>query len=199
MKRLSLYLFLILFTLQAPSLADDIRDFQIEGVSLYDSLLTHFTEQEIKNNKRDVRWTDNIFSKIEFHRLSSFKTYDIVQFFYKTNDDQFKIYGIYGIIDINDFNKCIKQMNIIKTELRELFENQDILREDNIVKEKLYYDKSGKSIYSQYTIDFKSGHGGQVACEDISEELIKEIPGYRDLLRVGIESKEFIKYLYSQN
>jgi hypothetical protein len=34
MKRLSLYLFLLLFTLQTPSLADDIRDFQIEGMSV---------------------------------------------------------------------------------------------------------------------------------------------------------------------
>ena len=102
-----LAILILIFTFQTPSLADDIRDFQIEGVSLYDSLLTHFTEQEIKNNKRDVRWTDNIFSKIEFYRLSSFQTYDIVQFFYKTNDDQFKIYAIYGLIDINDFNKLI--------------------------------------------------------------------------------------------
>ena len=34
MKRLSLYLFLILFTFQTPSQADDIRDFQIEGMSV---------------------------------------------------------------------------------------------------------------------------------------------------------------------
>jgi len=34
MKRLSLYLFLILFTLQTPSWADDIGDFQIEGMSV---------------------------------------------------------------------------------------------------------------------------------------------------------------------
>ena len=53
MKRLSLYLFLILFTLQAPSLADDISDFQIEGMSIGDSALDYFSEQEIKNSKVD--------------------------------------------------------------------------------------------------------------------------------------------------
>ena len=51
MKRLSLYLFLILFTLQTPSWADDIRDFQIEGMSIGDSLLDYFSEKEIKKNK----------------------------------------------------------------------------------------------------------------------------------------------------
>ena len=47
MKRLSLYLFLILFTLQTPSQADDIRDFQIEGMSIGDSLLDYMSEDEI--------------------------------------------------------------------------------------------------------------------------------------------------------
>ena len=54
MKKFLAILILIL-ALQASSYAaEDMRDFQIEGVSLYDSLLTHFTEQEIKNNKRGV-------------------------------------------------------------------------------------------------------------------------------------------------
>ena len=62
MKRLSLYLFLILFTLQTPSQADDIRDFQIEGMSIGDSALDYFTKDEIveelseffKNNARKI-------------------------------------------------------------------------------------------------------------------------------------------------
>ena len=33
-----------------PSRADDIRDFQIEGMSLGDSLLDYFSESEINNN-----------------------------------------------------------------------------------------------------------------------------------------------------
>ena len=54
MKRLSLYLFLILFTLQTPSQADDIRDFQIEGMSIGDSLLDYFSEGEIKKAKEKM-------------------------------------------------------------------------------------------------------------------------------------------------
>ena len=53
MKRLSLYLFLILFTLQTPSQADDIRDFQIEGMSIGDSLLDYFSEEEINKYKKN--------------------------------------------------------------------------------------------------------------------------------------------------
>ena len=63
MKRLSLYLFLILFTLQTPSQADDIRDFQIEGMSIGDSLLDFYSEDKIVKElseifKDDVKKTD---------------------------------------------------------------------------------------------------------------------------------------------
>ena len=52
MKKLCIYLFLVLFSLQTPSLADDIRDFQIEGVSLGDSTLDSFTEEEIEEGEK---------------------------------------------------------------------------------------------------------------------------------------------------
>ena len=50
MKKLSTYLFLILFSFSAPSFADDISEFEIEGISIGDSMLDFFSEEEIKNN-----------------------------------------------------------------------------------------------------------------------------------------------------
>ena len=49
MKKLCIYLFLVLFSLQTPSWADDIRDLQIEGMSIGDSLLDYYSEEQIKN------------------------------------------------------------------------------------------------------------------------------------------------------
>ena len=49
MKKLSTYLFLILFSFQTSSWADDIRDFQIEGMSVGDSLLDYFSKEKIEN------------------------------------------------------------------------------------------------------------------------------------------------------
>ena len=68
MKRLSLYLFLIFFTLQTTSWADDIRDFQIEGMSIGDSLLDYFSEEEIISNKKD--W----YKYLEKNRFITIKT-----------------------------------------------------------------------------------------------------------------------------
>ena len=47
MKRLLAYLFLVLvltFNFQSLTKADDIRDFEIEGISIGDSLLNFMTE-----------------------------------------------------------------------------------------------------------------------------------------------------------
>ena len=54
MKKLSTYLFLVLFSFSAPSFADDISDFQIEGMSIGDSLLDYLTEEEIKNKEKYI-------------------------------------------------------------------------------------------------------------------------------------------------
>ena len=59
MKRLSLYLFLVLFTLPTPSQADDIRDFQIEGMSVGDSLLDYFSRKKIEEHRAYRTYTLN--------------------------------------------------------------------------------------------------------------------------------------------
>ena len=51
MKKFIVILFLIL-TCQFTSQADDIRDFQIEGMSVGESLLDYISEKEIKKKMR---------------------------------------------------------------------------------------------------------------------------------------------------
>ena len=79
MKKLSAYLFLILFSFQASSWADDIRDFEIEGMSVGDSLLDYFSESEIQEyfypkSKKFVR---------TFHKINN-GIYERVRIHYKT-------------------------------------------------------------------------------------------------------------------
>ena len=51
MKRLLAYLLLTLsFGFIFNAKADDIRDFQIDGISLGDSLLDHLVKMKLKNN-----------------------------------------------------------------------------------------------------------------------------------------------------
>ena len=53
MKRLLAYLLLVLsFTFIFNAKADDIRDFEIEGISIGESLLKYFDEETILKNPR---------------------------------------------------------------------------------------------------------------------------------------------------
>ena len=81
MKKLSTYLFLILFSFSAPSFADDIRDFQIEGMSIGDSLLDYMSEDEINNSKRD--YLKNRKYYVVFI-TNSLKDYDVIDVYLKS-------------------------------------------------------------------------------------------------------------------
>ena len=75
--------------------ADDISDFEIEGISIGDSALDYFSEAEInKAIKSDYyKDKDNLFSTSEFYmnENSYLTTYDGLQITYKTNDIKFII------------------------------------------------------------------------------------------------------------
>ena len=47
--RIFLTVLILIFGLQSWSKADDIKDFQIEGMSIGDSLLDYFNIKDIKN------------------------------------------------------------------------------------------------------------------------------------------------------
>jgi len=98
MKKLSTYLFLILFSFQASSWADDISDFEIEGMSIGDSLLDYFSKKEIKDNTNTDYYTNNKYTSVEFFGLPAFKIYDTVGFNYKTDDKKYIIDAIGGTL-----------------------------------------------------------------------------------------------------
>ena len=54
--RLFLSVLILIFGFQSWAKADDIRDFEIEGMSIGDSLLDYFSEDEIKQYKQETQY-----------------------------------------------------------------------------------------------------------------------------------------------
>jgi len=190
MKKLSTYIFLVLFSFQASSWADDIRDFQMEGMSIGDSLLDYFSENEITN--QDTFFYKNKKFAIAAFEKSSFEIYDAVQFTYKPKDKKYKIYAIEGFISFKNFNDCFKKKDEIVSELSEFFKND--AREVNEGTRAHDYDKTGNSKVTAHYFYFHVGGFSDVGCYDWSEKLTKE-RGWDDELRITIASKEFEKFL----
>ena len=52
--RVFIAVLVLIFSLQSWTKADDISEFEIEGMSIGDSLLDHFSEEEIKEKTNTV-------------------------------------------------------------------------------------------------------------------------------------------------
>ena len=193
MKRLSLYLFLILFTLQTSSHADDIRDFQIEGMSLGDSLLDYYSEQEIKKQLSTTvgKYKSKKIKRVYFHSKdnSEYLQYN----FHFINDSSYRIVNIIGVMLYeNKMGDCYKkQLEIIK-DIEKNFENAT-----KEVKNLIHRaDKSGKSKIKSIRLKLKNGQI-RVDCKSWSKKIKKEKP-WRDTLSVLLDTDEYILWLKNE-
>ena len=191
MKRL-LTILILIFTLQTSSQADDIRDFQIEGMSIGDSLLDYFSEEELKNTKKTFYPGSD-----KFYMTTPRKMYDIyvdVTFHLKKNDDKYIIASLKGYLDFpNQLKACKEKKKEIVSEISSVITS---------AKEKKYdsrYEKldDGKSI--AYISDFEVDGGKiRIWCENWSKETeIKR--NWIDSLAVSAGSSEFNKWINTKS
>ena len=174
---------------QSWSKADDIRDFQIEGISIGDSLLKKFSFNDIidkiKNQKQ--HYNNNEFLLISFSIES--QQYDALRFHIKRNDKNYLVYHIGGYKFLN-FNQCKNKKNKISDELSEVFGSTN--RQDTKIKNHSY-DKTGKSKTISNYFNLNSGRI-RIMCTDWSSTLTAE-KNWQDNLQVNIYSKEFANWL----
>ena len=184
----ALFIIFILF-FSSSVVAEDISDFQIEGMSIGDSLLDYMSEEEIKS---EIEWSKNNYhyKSKDFAEVYSFKRgemYEYLSFIIKTDDRNFLIYGIYGNLD-NNIEECLKiKKNIVK-EFETMF--PDTKREDS--KFSPSFDPTGRSIiyYSSFIFNIKDHI--EVECYDYSKDLEDK---NADGLSVSILSHEVISWL----
>jgi len=189
MKRLSLYLFLILFTLQTPSQADDIRDFQIEGISVGDSLLDYLSEEKINEPKKFYYPDSKKFYNITFYSLPRLETYDGIQFYIKKKDKRYIVYGIVGQIYFKDNIKdCYKKKDEIVNELSEEFKNT---KKKDYGTKKHAADSSSTS--NTVVFFFKTGGNINVVCYDWSGKNNRT-----DGLGINIETQEIRDFIENE-
>ena len=181
MRRLLLILILT-FSFQSLSKADDIRDFEIEGMSIGKSLLDYYNESKIQSSKK------NYYKKKDYTPIwitnSKFKTYNGVQFHYKKSEKNYLIHAISGIKYFkNDIKNCHKELKIVDNEFKVIFKNAN--RSDNGIR-KHPQDKSGKSKTWGIYYFLKNGDVAVVACYDWSKKM-----GYDDHLRISLTKGKF--------
>ena len=192
MKKLFIYLFLTFFSLLAPTFADDIRDLQIEGISIGDSLLDYLSKEEIikelEITKSYYNYLNNDFGEVYF--FNKFETYNHLSFKIKPNDKDYIIYSIKGSILYDDkLEQCFTKQKQIEKEFSSNYKNA---KKTNGTHE-FNWDPTGESV--SYNIEFNLVSGGKIStnCTKYKKSLKIE-NGWSDTLQVIIDTKEVINW-----
>ena len=191
MKKL-LLIIILAFSIKTWTNADDIREFEIESMSLYDSALDYFSKSKIKNSEEDY-YDDKTYTTSTI-TSSKFDVYQQVQITYKSNDNKFLLLDINGIIDKN-YQDCLKEIEIIAKDFQKMFTNS---KKSDLYTFSHWQDKSGDSKVSDMLWTFSNGDLIILACYNWDTAFGKK-NGYIDELRISIGSKEFDDYLISLN
>ena len=167
MKKLSAYLFLLLFTSHTPSQADDIGDFEIEGMSIGDSLLDYVTEEEINLNLSKPDWRYKLTEQkfiVTIISNESFEIYEYLSIHLRKNDKKYIIHSIDGMKDYENIDECFKDQKKIAEDLSDTLDYKKKFEQTF----KHSGDKTGKSTVSGIYFVFKSGALGEVTCYDMA-------------------------------
>ena len=179
MKKIIAIIILSLY-FTSPSKAEDIKDFQIEGISIGDSLLKYLNENQINEHKIDIGYKSDKYETVQIldgYNSKNFENYDALHINFLKNDKKKIIYALHGMEDYDKKNidECYKKENEISNELDFLFKN---IPQKKMSKQKHAQDPSGKSLTTGTWMLFPSGDKVSTFCYDWSEEM-----GFKDHLR----------------
>ena len=182
-----LIIFLVLvFSLQSWTKADDIKDFEIEGMSIGDSLLNLVNKSDIKKNKDFTHISKKYFQYVYLDKKDSM--YDYFQFAIKDGDKNYKIAGVAaGIYFKNNIKGCLEKMNEVNTDVSNSFPNLDKAKKR---ERKHRGDPSGKTMITEVYFNFKAGDVIAIQCTDYSKEL-----NYIDQLSLEIANAKYYDWL----
>jgi len=192
----SLFVVLILFlNFQSLTKADDIGDFQIEGMAIGDSLLNFFNKDKI--TKSIVDWYDDLEKNIYVSLAldsNNFSQYDFVDVWTKYGDKEFIIVAIAGVNyfeekdQIRDIEDCYVKQLEIANEISSLFSNSKMDGPHTLTHSG---DSSGKSTYTDIYFDFDNTYEAVIGCYDWSDDLKDK----EDHIYISLRSKEFAEWL----
>ena len=192
MKKLFIYICLFLYILPSLSFAEDISEFEIEGISVGDSLLKYMSRKEIENNLSYVykdldKYIGKDIAQISYDK--NLKIYDEVHLDFKTTDEIFEIVAINGILFYEDnVNECYQKQLQLVGELKLIFKGVDV-RKEGPSNHPAY--PNGEIKYTRYAFFINENEYSnlEVFCYDIVKKLKK-----KDRLTLNLKSKEFNDY-----
>ena len=165
MKSLLLF-FILTVSFQSWANSDDIKDFEIEGMSINKSALDFMTVDEILNNTLPYFETKRKYYILSV--IDDLKLYDQVEIYLKSNDNKYYIKSINAGIFIDELDQCLKQKKKIVNDLDKIFSN--IKKISGSKKHEADPTGLSKHYIDQYNLGYPNHI--RVECTQFSKEMI---------------------------
>ena len=187
---------IFILSIQSVTKSNDISSFQIEGISIGDNLLDHYSLEHIKEFDKEYYPKSKKFYEQYIHwpKKGAFDIYDGLTISLKQNS--YKVYSISGTLrNFKNFEECLKIKDQIVNDITSTYESQIIY--DGIDKNLFdYTDNKSKKYQVQIRTSDKSALFS-VDCTDWSEKAEKK-NGWYDNLGVQIYSAEYENFLRNE-
>ena len=198
------FLIILVIPFQNLSLADDIKNFQIEGMSIGDSALDYFRESQLEDNEQG--WHNYSYKEYSTSFMLGKGIYDWFLVSYKSDDDNFKIEALVAGSEKKNYDNkgCNNKLNSTALNVSELFKNT---KQENKKTYELLADASrtypftGKSIVTSISFYFTNDGIIILSCYNMDKEAnkytnsITSTLNQNDSFRINIRSRLFENYL----
>ena len=183
---------LLIFSIQSLVKAEDITDFEIEGITVGESLLKFASEIEIKKVKSDSQFPNDKYIIYDFEKLIDPKKFDWISVTAKKNDANYIITNIAGAIDYRNLEECLKLKKEIQDAVETLFDNVE-KQDDSYASSQ---DKTGKSMVygTQYYLKpYPSNEAISVNCYHMSID-----SNIKRSLKLAVNTEEYAYFLINE-
>tara|TARA_B100001540_G_C15561263_1_gene530572 strand:- start:96 stop:683 length:588 start_codon:yes stop_codon:yes gene_type:complete len=189
--RIFLIILIFILSLQAWTKADDISDFEIEGMSIGDSLLDYLSKDEILQSETKYYPGSKKFKQVALYDRIKMETYDVVSVALKDNDKNYIIHEIKGFKRFPNHELCLNNRDEVVKDLKNLFNT-------NSYKINSYESTTAQDENSVFkSVDFEFSMGLiRLYCINWSKKIREDKGGfYDDSLTILIYDNEFKNFL----
>ena len=196
--RVFIAVLVLIFSLQSWTKADDIRDFEIEGMSIGDNALNFYSKSLIDSEKEFYPGSKKFFRTI-INLNKNENEFSSIQLHIKIEEGNYIIYSISGLIyyDRSDSkNVCLNKRKKIVNDISSILISAKKTKPE--IK-KYKQDKTGNSTHNTIYFDFKSDQSeyAKVGCVFYGDEFYKK-KKWSNHLRLAFTSSEFHYWLLNE-
>ena len=117
------FLIILILSFQKLSLAENVQNFQVEGMKIGDSALDYFSESQLENNEQG--WHNYSYNEYSTSYMPGKGIYNWFLVSYKNDDNNFIIEALAGGLEKKNYDnkECNNKLDVTALNISDSFKN----------------------------------------------------------------------------